>query len=343
MGTHRQTLDSRADARDRGIELRKAAFALVRRCFGRSTSPIEYTRLATRDTNTDVELSPVSTRFSTPTADLRKAPASPTRRPRARYTQRLPFRRIFTRNVTFTLFAHSLMAFHIGTFNSLWFVFLSTPVFDPSRPADAGALPRSLPFAFTGGIGLPPRNVGMAMAILGFFGICLQLFLYPRLSARLGTVRSWRVFLCCFPVSYALAPFLSLVPSLSPPPHHKDGPAIWLAIAAVLLVQTLGRTFALPGQTILVNNCTPHPSVLGTLHGLAQSFSSLTRTIGPMLCGYLYGLGLNKGVVGAVWWGLSSVAICGCCASLLVREGDGHEIWLEGDEVEGEVEKESKA
>ncbi|CRK23486.1 hypothetical protein BN1708_018029, partial [Verticillium longisporum] len=90
-----------------------------------------------------------------------------------------------------------------------------------------------------------------------------------------------------------------------------------------------GRTFALPGQTILVNNCAPHPSVLGTVHGLAQSVSSAARTIGPVLGGWAYGVGLEAGVVGAVWWGLAAFAVLGFVASWFLREGDGHEIWLE--------------
>ncbi len=154
------------------------------------------------------------------------------------------------------------------------------------------------------------------------------------MSGRLGTIRSLRIFLMFFPFTYFLAPFLSLVPSTSPPPHAKDGLLFWLAISGVLLSHVVGRTFALPSQTILVNNCTPHPSVLGTLHGVAQSASSLFRTVGPMLGGYLYGLGLKYGIIGAIWWGLSNIAICCVLMSFLLREGDGHEIWLEGDERE---------
>lgn len=93
-------------------------------------------------------------------------------------------------------------------------------------------------------------------------------------------------------------------------------------------------------QTILVNNCSPHPSILGTLHGLAQSCTSLARTVGPMLCGYIYGVGLAKGVVGAVFWGLSGFALLGWLTSWLVVEGDGHEIILEGDEVSSVKEQE---
>jgi len=174
----------------------------------------------------------------------------------------------------------------------------------------------------------------MAMAILGSIGIGLQLFVYPWLSLRLGTLHSWRLFLLFFPVTYFLVPFLSLLPSDSPPPSPKDGVQVWIAITLVLSIQVIGRTFALPAQTILVNNCTPHPSVLGTVHGIGQSVGSFARTVGPITGGFLYGLGLAGGIVGAMWWGLSGIAICGFIASLFVREGNGHEIWLEGDEEE---------
>ncbi|KAI0388711.1 hypothetical protein F5Y17DRAFT_451845 [Xylariaceae sp. FL0594] len=181
---------------------------------------------------------------------------------------------------------------------------------------------------------MPPRSVGLAMALLGVIGIALQLALYPRVSVRLGTVRSWRVSLCLFPVAYILLPFLSLVPSSSnsPPPSQKTGPLIWLAISAVLLVHVSARTFAIPAQTILVNNCSPHPSVLGTLHGIGQSVSSLARTVGPVVGGWVYGVGLAGGYVGVVFWGLAVVAVAGVVVSFWAREGDGHEIWLEGDE-----------
>ncbi|CAK7215656.1 hypothetical protein SBRCBS47491_002555 [Sporothrix bragantina] len=338
-----ETLDSRRDKRDLGIELRRKVFSL----FRRSSDSVAYTPLATHSRNVS-DASTVSVELESVTPVVPAEGESSTaadqatnksKKSRTRYTQRLPFRRLFTRNVSLTLLAQSIFAFHMGSFNSLWFVFLSTPVYDPAQapaPGSAAAkaahyLTQKLPFVFTGGIGMPPREVGLAMAILGCIGILMQILLYPTVSARLGVVRSWRIFLCCFPVTYFAVPFLSLVPSLSPPPHAKDGAGIWIAISLLLLCHVTGRTFALPAQTILVNNCTPHPSVLGTLHGLAQSTSSLARTVGPVLSGYLYGLGLKHGLVGAVFWGLSSVAIIGFIASLFVHEGDGHEIWLEGD------------
>lgn len=79
--------------------------------------------------------------------------------------------------------------------------------------------------------------------------------------------------------------------------------------------------------------------MLGTIHGIAQSVSSASRTVGPVLGGWGYGEGVRVGVVGAVWWALAVVAGVGWVVSGLVREGDGHEIWLEGEKEEEEEEQ----
>ncbi|KAK3492315.1 uncharacterized protein B0T23DRAFT_404397 [Neurospora hispaniola] len=224
------TLDSGAMVRDRGLELGQK----LRRCFSRGDTEAFCAPLASTDSSAELELGSA--------IEERKSSVKPTygaagkhHQVRRRYTQRLPFRRIFTRNVSFTLVANSLLAFHVGTFNSLWFVFLTTPVYDPTKTA---ASPN---------------------ALLG-----AELFAAAKPKGR----------------------------------HCSLGGH--------------GRT-----QTILVNNCTPHPGVLGTVHGIGQSVSSFARTLGPMLCGFLYGLGLNMDIVGA--------------ACFSVWKGDGHEIWLEGD------------
>lgn len=253
--------------------------------------------------------------------------------------RRLPFRRIWTRNVLFTLLSHGLLAMHVGTFSNLWFVFLSTPRYSPTAPTETLHLPENYkphaPFTFTGGLALPPPAIGAALAILGVIGISLQLLLYPRLSFRLGTIRSYRFSLLLFPLAYLLVPFLAVVPSTTSPPTQASGFLVWAGIVLVLCIQVLARTFALPSTAILVNNSSPHPSVLGTIHGIAQSASSLTRTVGPVLAAWLYGAGLEMGIVGLAFWCMAGVAVFGAVAALWVWEGDGHEIWLEGEREEG--------
>lgn len=314
-----QTHDIHSQKQDWGRVLGHRIASFFRRLRGRHSKP-QYVALsqdASRESyeSIDVELSPVT---------ARKA-----KNAKPRYKNQLPFRRIFTVNVICTLITHALFAFSQGTFNSIFFTFLSTPVYDPSKHKDYTP---HLPFVFTGGLGLPASSVGFSMAILGTLGIALQLFLYPVINARLGTVKAWRIFLYLFPVVYMMAPFLALVPSTSTPPKPKTGPKIWFSLTALIFVQVIARTFATPAAAILINNCSPHPSVLGTIHGMGTSASSAARTIGPALGGYVYGVGLDKGVIGATFWALAGMAVLTVLASNFVRDGDGHEIWLEGDE-----------
>ncbi|EGO54638.1 hypothetical protein NEUTE1DRAFT_113111 [Neurospora tetrasperma FGSC 2508] len=256
------TLDSGAMVRDRSLELEQKLW----RCFSRGDTEAFYALLASTDSSAELELGSA--------IEERKSSVKPTyggagkhHQVRRRYTQRLPFRRIFTRNVSFTLVANFLLAFHVGTFNSLWFVFLTTPVYDPTKAA------------------APPNA-------LAYNPMSAELFAAAKPKGRHCSLGG----------------------------HGRSA-----------TLQVAGRTFVLPAQTILVNNCTPHPGVLGTVHGIGQSVSSFARTLGPMLCGFSYGLGLNIDIVGASWWGLSAVALLEFLASLSVWEGDGHEIWLEGD------------
>lgn len=245
--------------------------------------------------------------------------------PRPKFTHTLPFFRIFTSNVCFTLLSHFLLGIHLGAFNNLWYLFLSTPV--------SIGTPHGL--AFTGGLGMPPSHVGMAMAILGILGIGFQLLFYPKIQAYFGLLKSFRIFLVFFILAYTLVPFLALVPSTTPAPHEKTGVLVWVAISLVLLAQVTGRTMVLPAIGILVNNCSPHPSVLGSVHGVGQSVGSLARSFGPVLGGYFYGRGLDWGVVGFVWWMMAGVAVLNWLSGFWVYEGSGWEIVLEGDEVEG--------
>jgi hypothetical protein len=246
----------------------------------------------------------------------------------------LPLRRIWTRNVVITLTAHATLALHVGTFNSLWFVFLSTPRYDPKHPKPASLHHQSFPLHFNGGLALPPARIGLALSILGVIGIFIQLFLYPSWSGKVGLVRSYRYSLVLFPIAYTLAPYLAMLPSSTLPPLPANGVVVWVGITIVLAIQVMARTFALPATNILVNNACPHPSVLGTFHGIAQSVSSLSRTFGPAAAGWLYGRGLIWGVVGTGFWFLAVAALVNNFAACFVRDSDGHEIVLEGEEEE---------
>ncbi|CAG8893538.1 unnamed protein product [Penicillium egyptiacum] len=280
-----------------------------------------YTRLPLRDYEED---GPLLDQDRSESYELEEKAHKPVRLQRV-----LPFRRIWTKNVLCTLGAQAFFDFQMGAFNNLWLLFLSTPRYDANDPASPA---QSLPFAFTGGLGMLPQSVGFATAILGVIGMVLQFTIYPTINGRLGTAKSYQYFLSLFPIAYFLAPYISLAPSTIPPPGQANGPWVWFWIIIVLFFQVTARTFTLPTSIILLNNCSPHPSVLGTIHGIGQSVSSAFRTVGPIFSGAWYGYGLDIGIVGFAWWLIALVSVFGCLAAIFVYEGSGHEILLPGEE-----------
>jgi MFS family permease len=266
------------------------------------------------------------TPVSSPTRVVPKPPTS------KKKINKLPFRRIFTRNVIITLFSRGVLAMHIGTFGNLWYIYLSTP-----RAKDSNASAHGI--HFTGGMGLPPNRIGIVLSLIGGIGIFMQLILYPAMSQKFGTTLCYRFSLLLFPVAYFLAPFLVLLPSTTLPPRPASGFLVWGGILFVLFFHVLGRTFAMPSATILVNNCCPHPSVLSSIHGVAQSVSSGMRMLGPVFGGWGFALALQIQVIGFPFWVIMLLSALACVLSLAVREGDGHEIKMEGEEEEEAAEK----
>jgi hypothetical protein len=244
-------------------------------------------------------------------------------------TKALPFAKIWTPNVLWTLLSVAIFDLHMGAFSGLWIIFLSTPRASPGQKTHADAT------HFTGGLSFSPALLGSSLAILGIVGLVLQVLLYPWANSRFGLMRCFRYSLLLFPLAYSLAPYLALLPSTTSPPQPASGVLIWLGISLVLTLQVSARTFALPASIILVNNASPHPSVLGTIHGVGQSVSSAMRTLGPVAGGYWFGLGLEKGVVGLGWWAIASISALGCIASLWVKNGSGYEVVLQDEEESG--------
>lgn len=308
-----ETLKTRRGRFDLGLHLRSKLFSF----FPAHLQSTPYSILSTTDPLEASTLTPP------PRAPPSKQQPSPTRK--------LPFHLIFTKNVLFTLLTTAFFDFHLGAFTNLWSLFLSTPRSSPTSPT-------SLPLTFTGGLGMPAATVGLATSIAGLLGMILQLFLYPAVHARLGTLSSFRSSLILFPPAYILAPYLAILPSSTPFPIPASGLLIWSGITLVLLLQVTARTFALPATIILLNNCSPHPSVLGTVHGMGQSVSAAFRTVGPVVAGWWYGAGLEGGVVGMAWWATAGVAGAGCVVAMWVYEGSGHEVFLPGEEMGEEME-----
>jgi hypothetical protein len=70
---------------------------------------------------------------------------------------------------------------------------------------------------------------------------------------------------------------------------------------------------------MLLNAACPDRSVLGTVNGIGQSVSAAARAIGQLLVtGWLYGVGLEAGIVGVAWWAMAGMAITAALAAACV-------------------------
>jgi hypothetical protein len=280
---------------------------LIRTLFRRRSAQL-YSRIEGSDdnytTSIDLETHPQAPSHSYTSSNSLHHDAPSFNQPSQSEKFKLPFSQIWTRNVFWTLAAHFFLALHISAFNSVFLLLLPVPRNDNVHAR--------LPFRFNGGLGLPSAKVGLATAIIGVIGLPLQLF-YPRFNTRFGTLKLYRMTLPFSPMAYTVIPFLVLIPD--------KVYLIWPALVAVLSLQIVARTFTLPSAIILINNSSPHPSVLGTIHGVAQSVSSAARTLGPVVGGWGLGLGLQHNVVGAVWWAMAIVACANWGMSWLMQDG----------------------
>ena len=243
----------------------------------------------------------------------------PTRTTKHEAKYSLPIRDIFTPNLVMVILSTAIFDFHMGAFNSLIILLFSTE--RSSQDLANGSQHKSISlFKFTGGLQFDVSLTGYAMAIVGVFGLFLQISLYPWASERLGLIRCFRGALMIFPLAYVLAPYISLLPSWNPVPQPASGPWVWCGVSFILALQVFARTFALPALIILLNNSCPHPSVLATIHGLGQSVSASFRTLGPITAGKLYSVGLDNGVIGLPWWSVAASSAVGYALSFWVYD-----------------------
>ncbi|KAK6540559.1 hypothetical protein TWF694_009350 [Orbilia ellipsospora] len=276
--------------RDLGIELRKKLVRFIKRVRTRGYVAVSG----------DEESSSAQAPTAVPTMS---------NAPRGAAASSPPIVTIRSKAIGMTLAGFTLLPFHNAAFMQLFPIFLSTPFNKDNLSPDA----HSGGFFFTGGLGYDSSTIGLYLSAFGCSGIFLQMFIYPTLQAKFGTLSIFRFSFIIFPLSYILTPYVLLL----------EGPiARSVAIAFVLFLQVMARTLAIPSSVILLTNAAPSPRLLGTLHGVGNMLSSLARAVGPALGGWVSAKGMEIGMVGCVWWTyLTGIAVVGLLVSWRMEEG----------------------
>jgi len=191
----------------------------------------------------------------------------------------------WTREVCYALITFFLLPLHNATFLHTFPLLLSMPIVHNQKITA---------FLFRGGLGLASPTIGLYLAFFGIAGIVIQLFLYPWLHRRIGTLGMFRIASGLFPIPYMAAPYLIL--------SANQGTIKWLAIAVTLFIQVMARTIAIPSSILLLTDSVPRRTVMGTIHGAGNTLSALASACGPAIGGVLLAKGVEMGAVGLVWW-----------------------------------------
>lgn len=154
------------------------------------------------------------------------------------------------------------------------------------------------------------KSIGSILSLQGIIQTFATLLMFPIVSGKLGSLRTFRLAVLSYPLLYILVPYLTVAPE-------------WLRMPGLYLVivwKVTAQAFALPPIQILLANSAPSKRVLGTLNGTAASSASLCRAFGPTFSGLIQAAGLSIGCVGLPWWTSSVVAVSGAVLSLLLVE-----------------------
>lgn len=193
---------------------------------------------------------------------------------------------------------------HSVSFDILMPLFLSEPISN-QKP--------HLPFKFSGGFALSTKTIGFMMAVQGVYSMVAQLFLFPFLVRKLGTLRTFRMVMVVWPLLYFAVPYLVLLPTT----------VQRLGIYASLLIKITFHVIAFPSTAILIANAAPSKSVLGSINGVAASIACLARALGPSVTGFLHTAGLKLGYNGVAWWIGGLVCAIGAIESFWMEEVEG--------------------
>ena len=171
----------------------------------------------------------------------------------------------------------------------------------------------SLPFRFTGGFALPTKMIGFMLSLQGVYSMLAQIFLFPIVAQRFGSLKTWRFVVITWPFLYFIIPYLVLLP------HQWRMTGVFFCLVWKVTAQVL----AYPANAILIANSAPSALVLGTINGIAASTASLSRAFGPTLSGLIHSWGLKMGYTGFAWWAVGLIAVVGAFESLWMEEIDG--------------------
>ncbi|KAF2277108.1 MFS general substrate transporter [Westerdykella ornata] len=219
-------------------------------------------------------------------------------------------RSAFTKQICLIIVGVGILAFHTISLEQLIPILMSHP--------ESTEAPK-LPFRFQGGFGYSTQTIGTILAVQGALQMVAQLVLFPWISKRLGSLRTFWLTIALYPFLYLLAPYLALLPKQFRIP----------GIILLLVWKVTAQSLSYPSLNIMLTNASPSKKVLGTLNGAYASSASVCRGFGPTVSGAIATLGDSHGISGLAWWACAGIAMIAWIPGFFMEERRP-EVWLGG-------------
>ncbi|PVI04101.1 MFS general substrate transporter [Periconia macrospinosa] len=211
-------------------------------------------------------------------------------------------RSAFTKQVCLNIVCYGILAFHTISLEQLLPILMSK--------AEPTGDNRHLPFYFQGGFNFSSQTNGMLLSIQGVLQMIAQLFIFPWISKKLGSLRTFYLTIAFYPFLYLLAPYLALLPKNMRVP----------GIVLLLVWKVTAQSLSYPSLAIMLANASPSKKVLGTLNGAAAASASVCRGFGPTVSGAVDSVGDRIGMSGLAWWTCAAIAAVGWMPGFFMEE-----------------------
>jgi MFS family permease len=191
-----------------------------------------------------------------------------------------------------------------------------------------------LPFRFSGGFGWTSQTNGAFLATQGVLQMIAQLLVFPWLSKKLGSLRTFWITLSLYPILYIVAPYLALLP------ENLRVPGLMVLLVGKVTFQSLSY----PSLAIILANSAPSKRVLGTLNGTAASSASICRGFGPTIAGLVDGIGQDSNMSGLAWWTIAGVAFLGWAPGFFLKESSRQSTYgIEDEETSLDIDSDAES
>ncbi|KDR81939.1 hypothetical protein GALMADRAFT_59708 [Galerina marginata CBS 339.88] len=150
-----------------------------------------------------------------------------------------------------------------------------------------------------GGLGLPPRQVGLILGTYGITNSVFQTVMLGRLVRRFGVKTVFVTAIAAFVPMFTFSPLMNLLVS-----EEGFSYVVWIMLACQLscsLVMELGYGCVY----MFITAAAPNKRSLGATNGLAQTLVSVGRMVTPVIASSL----LSLSIVHHIFWGYAAYVV----------------------------------